>query len=111
MCSSKIKWRSPEEYFDHGLNEKVDVYSLGNNMYSLLTGLYPFFDEEHTKQIQERVKAGEKPYIDQRYNESSMAEAKLAEIIDRCHSYDPDDRPSIFEIVEFLRDALKKIRE
>jgi serine/threonine protein kinase len=31
-------WRAPEEYFDYPLSEKIDVWSLGNNMYSLLTG-------------------------------------------------------------------------
>jgi serine/threonine protein kinase len=29
---------------DGPLNEKIDVWSLGNNMYSLLTGLTPFYD-------------------------------------------------------------------
>ena len=80
-------------------------------MYSLLTGLWVFFDEKDAHEVQKRVKAGEKPYIDPRFKENSPAEAKLVEIIDRCHSYQPGDRPSIFEIVEFLRDAVKKIRE
>lgn len=31
-------WRAPEEYYDKPLNEKIDVWSLGNNFYSLLTG-------------------------------------------------------------------------
>lgn len=81
-------------------------------MYALLTGLWPFYDVESTQVAQERVKSGIKPYIDPRYQkEKSLAEAKLAEIIDRCYSHKPEDRPSIFDIVEFLRDALKQIRE
>lgn len=31
-------WRAPEEYRDDPLTEKVDVWSLGNNLYVLLTG-------------------------------------------------------------------------
>ena len=48
------QWRSAEEYFDRGLNEKVDVYSLGNNMFGVLLGVAPFWDVEHTKEIQVR---------------------------------------------------------
>ena len=107
----KTKWRSPEEYFDYDLDEQVDVYSLGNNMYSVLTGLYPFYDEESTKIAQNRVKKGVKPYIDPHYKDKSYAEAKLAEIIDRCYAFKPEDRPSIFEIVEFLREALREVRQ
>lgn len=103
-------WRSPEEYFDHDLNQQVDVFSLGNNMYSLLTGLWIFYDEDDSEKVKKRVKAGQKPYIDPRYKERSLAEAKLADIIDKCHSYYPEDRPSVFEIVKILRDALKEIR-
>ena len=107
-----IQWRSPEEYFDYDLDEQVDVFALGNNMYSLLTGLWPFYDEDKTKVAQARVKSGVKPFIDPRYlKEKSLAEAKLAEIIDRCYAHKPEDRPSIFEVVEFLRDALKQFRE
>jgi serine/threonine protein kinase len=111
LCLSKIKWRSPEEYYDLGLNQQVDVYSLGNNMYALLTGLWVFYDTDDHKTVTKRVKAGKKPYIDPRYKERSLADAKLAEIIDKCHSYYAKDRPSIFEIVIFLRDALKEARE
>ena len=41
-----MKWRSPEEYYDKDLDQQVDVYSLGNNMYSILTGLWIFYDEK-----------------------------------------------------------------
>merc|ERR1712113_1075110 len=35
-------WRAPEEYEDGYLNEKIDVWSYGNNVYAILTGLYVF---------------------------------------------------------------------
>lgn len=102
-------WRSPEEYFDRDLDQQVDVFSLGNNMYSLLTGLWVFYEGDEN--VAKRVKAGEKPYIDPRYTHRSLAEARLAEIIDKCLSYYPEDRPSIFEVVKFLRNALKEVRQ
>lgn len=106
-----VQWRSPEEYFDRALDEKVDVFSLGNNMYSLLTGLQVFYDEQDTSKVQNRVKKGDKPYIDRRFKKKSIADAKLVEIIARCHEFDPADRPSIFEIVAFLTEALTEIEE
>ena len=70
----------------------------------------PFYDEDYDK-VKDRIKKGEKAYIDPRYKERSVAEAKLVEIIDRCHEFKPDDRPSIFEVVEFLRTALNQVDE
>jgi serine/threonine protein kinase len=80
-------------------------------MYSLLTGLSVFYDESNVRTVQARVKRGDTAYIDPRYKKKSLAEAKLAEIIARCHHYDPADRPSIFEIVAFLTDALKEVEK
>jgi hypothetical protein len=58
-----------------------------------------------------RVKNGEATYIDQRYKTRSLAEAKLVEIIELCYAQEPDNRPSIFEVAEFLRKALKEANE
>jgi serine/threonine protein kinase len=105
------KWRSPEEYFDLNLNEKVDVYSIANNIYSVLTGLWVFYDEPDNNRVKARIKRGETAYIDPRYKVSSREEAALAEIVEKCHAFNPDDRPSIFEVVAFLRQALKDVSE
>ena len=47
-------WRSPEEYKDDPLDESIDVWSLGNNMYSILTGLEPFYNMK-IKEMQVRL--------------------------------------------------------
>jgi len=104
-------WRSPEEYHDEYLTEQVDVFSLGNNMYGLLTGLMVFYEIESYGEIQDLVGDGEKAYIDPRYKERSLAEAKLVEIINQCHEYYPEDRPSIFEVVDMLWQALEEVNE
>lgn len=107
--SSPAQWRSPEEYFDNPLDEKIDIFSFGNNLYSTLTGLSPFYDTcYHTKEVQERVKKGDKPYIDPRWRTNSFAEGKIVELIERCFEYDPEDRIDIFEAVRFLRDAVEE---
>lgn len=40
-----FQWRSAEEYFDKALTELVDVFSLGNNYFGVLTGIEPFHKE------------------------------------------------------------------
>lgn len=99
-------WRAPEEFKDLPLDEKIDVWSLGNNMYSVLTGYYPFFNVESDKKIQKLVKEGQTAVIDPRFVESSFAESKLIEVIQRCFVYDPDFRADINEIWQMLKDAI-----
>lgn len=77
-------------------------------MYSILTGLWVFFDEPHTSKIQERIKNGETAYIDTRFKDRSFEEAKLVEAIEWCHQYHPEDRPSAFLLVSFLREAVEE---
>jgi len=50
---------------------------------------------------------GKLPYLDPRYKERSYAEKKLVELMEKCWLYDPDERISIFDAVEFLRQAVK----
>jgi serine/threonine protein kinase len=90
---------------DKPLNEKIDVWSLGMNMYALLTGINPFYDEMAAEVVQHKVVNGEKPYIDPRYRSRSSAEGQLVEIMERCWTYDADERPDIFEVVRLLKAA------
>jgi hypothetical protein len=108
-------WRSPEEYKDEPLTEAIDVWSLGNNFYGLLTGLSPFYELDnetgkHTKKTRKRVVKGETPFIDPRYYlQQSPEERALVEVIKRCFEYAPEDRPTIFEIVDDLRQAVSEL--
>jgi serine/threonine protein kinase len=104
-------WRAPEEYYDDPLDEKIDVFSLGNNMYSVLTGLWVFYDSKNMDHTVERVTGGEKPWIDPRYKDGDIAEAKLAEIIPRCLEYFPQRRPSVFDVVGWLRAAVEEVQK
>jgi hypothetical protein len=49
---------------------------------------------------------GQTAYIDPRYSTRSKEDARLAEIIEQCFRFNPDDRPSVFEVVAFLRNAV-----
>jgi len=98
-------WRAPEEYKDLALTEKIDVWSLGNNMYTLLTGLCPDYEIQRVRIFIAQLLSGKLAYIDPRYRDRSPAEAKLVDLIHQCFQWDPATRPSIFEVVSYLRDA------
>jgi serine/threonine protein kinase len=130
LLSCINQWRAPEEYQDLPVDEKIDIWSLGNNFYSILTGVYPFFNitdgdkikvrnescrypscigfANSNKQhcLQEMIKDGKTAVIDPRYKDSSYAEAKLVEIIQLCFAYYPEDRPDIHEIWQLLQEAI-----
>jgi serine/threonine protein kinase len=108
-----LQWRAPEEYFEWNLDEKIDVFSLGNNFYGMLTGLEPLWEFEEEGHGYDKVKAeikkGTNATIDPRFKKRSLAEAKLAEIIPQMRAYKPEDRPSIFEVVDFLAKAVEEV--
>ena len=80
-------------------------------MYSLLTGLMVFHDTEDYRDVQYKIAMGEKAYIDPRFKERSLAEARMVEIIEKCHEYYEEDRPSIFEVVDLLWQAVEEVHD
>jgi len=50
----------------------------------------------------------EQAFIDPRYRKRTYAEGALVEIIEECWIYEPEDRADIFEVVDFLRDAVEE---
>lgn len=98
-------WRSPEEYFDYPLNEKIDIWSLGNNFFAMLTGLSPFPHVPNHDGVKKRLMRNETATIDPIWHEQSFAERKLAEIIPLCWKIDPDERIDISSLVKLLREA------
>eukprot|EP00934_Nitzschia_sp_Nitz4_P000581 Nitzschia sp. Nitz4//scaffold184_size43902//14104//16178//NITZ4_007280-RA/size43902-processed-gene-0.14-mRNA-1//-1//CDS//3329539645//581//frame0 len=105
-------WRSPEEYKDEPLTEKIDVWSYGSNLYAVLTGLSPFYelDEDgEQRDPKERMVEGETAFIDPRYAKRSEAEFTIVKVLLRCFAYNPEDRASIFEIVDMLSGPTERI--
>jgi serine/threonine protein kinase len=85
----------------------MDTYSMGNNIYSLLTGLWPFynFSEDDDKQVQDLlINQKIRPLVDPRYRTRSFIESKLVAIMDECWEWEPERRISIFEVVRKLRE-------
>jgi serine/threonine protein kinase len=113
-CSSFVfvlvfvaQYRAPEEYPGKNIYEGIDTFSLGNNMYTLLTGLWPFYEYDSYSKIQRKLLNHERAYIDPRYRSRSYAENKLVEVMEQTWEFNPKDRISIFKVVEALRKAVR----
>ncbi len=111
-------WRSPEEVqnqVDDGTNdvaltEKVDVYSLGNTLFVLLTGTEPRGKKNkknRLKQVSQELAKGMKPAFPAKYEESDdPAVTAIRNAIMLCWEPDPGRRPSAAEIANQLYTAL-----
>jgi serine/threonine protein kinase len=99
-------WRAPEEYVGNPQDETKDTYSFGNGVYTLLTGLWPFYDEEFQGMdhdiIQDAIINGKRPFIDRRYWQRSFIEQELIKIMEACWAPKSRDRPSMSQVVDDL---------
>lgn len=94
---------------DAPLNEKIDVFSLGNALYSLLTGKMVW--ENVKKKVRDRrIIGGDTVHIPDYYEDEPSLSA-LAGVIRACWTYSAEDRPSIFEVVIALEEAVASQRE
>lgn len=115
-------WRAPEEmqvqmteYDDPTpLTEKVDVYSLGNTLWNLLTTHAPWgkMTKERQEEVRSKVAKGELPELPPPYHKLTLKDPALKAIKDamyKCLRLNPVDRPSAGEIAEELADALENL--
>jgi hypothetical protein len=113
-CTFKIpgapgRWRSPEEYLHQDLTEKLDVYSLGNVLYFLLTRNVPFQDVAF-KKVGKRVRNGERPVVfDKLLHSSHPFDKYMIEAIKMCFTADPDKRPSAKQVADKLAEGIAKL--
>lgn len=105
-------FRSPEEVQHRPSNEKIDVVPLGNSIYVLVTGLFPYYElGDSEKEANRKVKQGVHPYVDTRYRNRSVVERELIDVMERCWEFDPDSRVSSFEVVSRLRNLKAMVAE
>lgn len=103
----------PEGFGDAAVDETLDMWHVGSVLYTVLTGLLPYYDDiaeitdpgeyDGTMRtlVQEKL-----PYLDQRYKyRNSIIESRMLEIIERCLVADPSERASIFDVLQHLRET------
>jgi TPR repeat protein len=87
------QFMAPEIYTDERFDFKVDVYAFGILMYMMVTGLEPFHDAKNQMLLARKVTAGDRPPIPR------TTPACYADLIKRCWSTNPDERPHFNEVV------------
>ncbi len=87
------------------MTEKIDIYSLGNVFYTLLTGTIVWEGTEFQERTRRIIEGKTLPIPD--YVNKSLSSKILATVIIDCWTHDAEKRPSIFDVVEYLEEAVK----
>ncbi|DAZ97565.1 TPA: hypothetical protein N0F65_005537 [Lagenidium giganteum] len=102
---AKGKWRSPEEYENRDLDEKLDVYSISLVLWSLRSRVKPF--PNYTKpQVYKKVPKGERPPVDAMKDYPKA----MQQLIVRAWNNDPAKRPSSAELAQKIDEILTKYK-
>jgi len=101
------QYRAPEEDIGSLIDEGIDTFSLGNNIYCLLTGLWPFYDWTDYSYIQQKLLRQERAFVDPRWRTRSYIEGQLVTIMEKTWEHDPNKRISIFDVLTFLLQTKK----
>ena len=102
------------------VNEKVDIYALGNVYYRLVTGLNPWRPpkadrlSDADKMLVARMKKfdGATPPIPDAlilHAQTDPALQTILDVMNLCYRYHPADRPTAYEIVELFDDAIHRL--
>jgi len=96
-------WQAPEMLRNEEYDEKVDIYSYGVILYEIFARKNYFSEKPQLFKIEDAVLRGERPSID----EPCLPE--YVEMMQRCWSQEPKQRPSFPEIIERIDHILSTL--
>ncbi|CEL53585.1 hypothetical protein RSOLAG1IB_06440 [Rhizoctonia solani AG-1 IB] len=103
--SYSVRWAAPELFLDDGIrtNYETDVYALGMTILEALTGTVPHKDKADLAVIHTVVFRREHPPrpIEHIAIRSTKGDG-LWNLLERCWNYDPQLRPKVTEVRNFL---------
>lgn len=101
-------YRSPEEINEELVNEKIDVYSFGNILFTILSGERPYDHFDDDIGYHRQIIDGKPPFNDFTLNPKDFAEEAISQVMIKCFEHCPEERIDIFEIVKLLREAVEE---
>jgi serine/threonine protein kinase len=127
------QWKAPEEQVNNDdenternppiVNEKIDIYALGNVFYRIVAGRSPWvrpnkmkFNRDDSGIISKsKRQSGLMPPLPDTIKQAVIhtknpALIALLDAMRRCYSFDPKDRPSAAEIVEFFDGVIQTMQ-
>ena len=107
--NNPAKNRSPEEYAYEAETEKIDVYSMGNIFYSILTDMDPW---EETKEgaAQQAVMKGKRPQVPETIKSSDdYVDKVLMKAMNDCWKHKPEDRWRARAAADYLSTKLSQL--
>lgn len=108
--TSQPWWRAPEEMDERpNIDEKVDIYSLGNILFNILVGHSPRRPSRNETGWIEKVRTDVKAGIPPKFSDDDFSKepdiVAIVEAISRCYELDPRKRSSARDIVSILEQA------
>jgi Protein kinase domain len=107
-------FRAPEVYWPEGsqVDESNDLWPMGNLIFTLLTGLFPFHNTTAYSKIQNITLSGATPYVHPQLRRApNYILQRLLDIMDQCHKFDPAQRPTIFQVYQFLQETRRHVMQ
>jgi len=103
LCPFRIptspgKWRSPEEYANQELTEKIDMFSLANVLHGILAGQDPW-EGWSSAEVRKTVQKGTRPVAPQEFAATGSTDAALQNLTLRAYELDPLQRIGASELV------------
>lgn len=109
-------WRAPEEVIignNNTLDDKVDVYALGNLIFHILTTRAPRgkMKRERMDTVRQVVAKGIRPVLDAEFTKSKDPAIKaLVQAMELCHEPDPKRRPSSRDVASILMHKMSELK-